>query len=162
MTAPGLARAANMRCALRTAGPRGRSGGGRGKSQPEGARLLHLGEPAAEQQSDSSWSFPVECPTHPSSAHLSATLHKSHHIARQRFAAVKMHTLLPQHDLQTVRASASREGMLLGAYGPHGASVLAGATGPSIASCVWHHAAPSAWQRPWRRGDTSSHGHAGP
>ena len=33
---------------------------GRGRALPDGARMVsHLGEPAAEQQSDSSWSYPV-------------------------------------------------------------------------------------------------------
>ena len=84
MTAPGVARAAHTRCALRAAGPRGRSGG-RGRAPPEGAQnVLNLGESASEQQTDSSWSFPVR--------------HRSRYLPSLVLDhVIEEHSLLPQH-----------------------------------------------------------------
>ena len=74
MAAPGANRAAHTPSALRAAGLPGRTGGHRGRALPEGAtRRLDLGEQAAEQQSDSSWSFPVRCVSH-ARPHLCARL----------------------------------------------------------------------------------------
>ena len=65
-TAPGLARTAPKPDALLAAGPRGRAAA-RHRALPEGAHLMS-GEAAADQQSDSSWSFPVR-PSAPSNSH---------------------------------------------------------------------------------------------
>ncbi len=57
MTASVLARSAQTRGALLAVGPRGRAAARHG-ALPEGTHMMS-GEAAADQQSDSSWSFPV-------------------------------------------------------------------------------------------------------